>query len=78
MARKHYSKLPPIQGFTRIPDRPCSDGSFSRMVRCDFDGTEIPSLGVGYHIQSSKAHKEAVRARRAAHEPIRPSEGSHS
>jgi hypothetical protein len=48
--RKHWSKLPPVShGYTRIPDR--ADGT--RMVSCDDCGTEITSLGIGYHRQNT-------------------------
>lgn len=55
---KHYTKLPRIRGYTRIPDAQAPAGGIVRMVRCDLDHTEIPSLGVGYH-ERGKAHREA-------------------
>lgn len=67
--RKHYSKLPPIQGFTRIPDRestsPRTPG-LERMLRCDACGEEIPSLGVGYHKQGRPCTVRAAEKRAKA------------
>lgn len=54
--RRPYDKLPPVRGFTRVPDEVCPDGSRRRMVRCDQCGEVVPSLGVGYHL-SRRDHK---------------------
>lgn len=53
---RHWSKLPPIRGFTRVPD----DALGRRMARCDSCGTVVTTLGVGYHVQS-KSHIERRR-----------------
>jgi hypothetical protein len=45
---RHYSKLPPVHGFTRVPDF----GDGTRALRCNLCGYLIPSLGVGYHNQN--------------------------
>jgi hypothetical protein len=45
--KRHYSKLAPVVGFTRIPN----DEHGRRMLRCNQCGQVIPSLGVGYHRQ---------------------------
>lgn len=46
--RIHWSKLPPVRGFSRISDDP---GHGGRRLKCEACGTVIPSLGVGYHKQ---------------------------
>lgn len=56
--RRLWSTLPPVRGYDRIPDDP--DGR--RMLRCQVDGAEIPSLGVGYH-QRGQAHQAALRVK---------------
>jgi hypothetical protein len=58
---KDWRKLPPVsRGYTRIPDLLSSGGaggysprSWIRMVRCDTCGSEIASLGIGYHRQNT-------------------------
>lgn len=50
--RRHWSKLPPVRGFTRVADDPGG----RRMVRCDQCGQVIPSLGVGYHLNRKDHH----------------------
>lgn len=52
--KRHYSKLPPVAGFARIPD----DEHGRRMLRCDSCGQAIPSLGVGYHKQGRPCDEE--------------------
>lgn len=47
--KRHWSKLPPIKGFTRVEDR----GS-QRMCKCDVCEKVIPTLGVGYHQRLGK------------------------
>jgi hypothetical protein len=49
--RRHYTQLPEVFGFTRIPDHEYAPGKFRRMLRCNACRDEIPSLGVGYHKQ---------------------------
>lgn len=67
--RKHYSKLQPIPGFTRIPDRestsPLRHGPV-RMLKCNACGEEIPSLGVGYHKQGRPCTERAAEKRAKA------------
>lgn len=74
-ARTHWSKMPPVQGFTRVEDNIDVDrlgrAHYRRMLRCDLCGDTIPSLGVGYHKQGRscverKAEREAREGRRAA------------
>lgn len=40
--RKHWSALPPIPGFIRIPDQ-----NGARYAECDICHLHLPSLGVG-------------------------------
>lgn len=75
--RTHFSKLPPVPGFTRVEDGMDERGRYAgRQLRCDLCGDVIPSLGVGYHKQgrpcterkAERLAKEATRAERAAAE----------
>lgn len=50
---KHWSQLPEVRGFTRVPDEP---GTGRRLLRCDDCGQIIPSLGVGYHKGGGQAN----------------------
>lgn len=52
--KRHWSKLPPVRGFTRVPDR--ADGS--RQLQCNICKKVIPSLGVGYHKQGGAGCRE--------------------
>jgi hypothetical protein len=52
-----WHKLPPIRGFTRIPDGPGGQ----RRCRCDGCGWEGPTLGTGLHMMSAEAHQLAER-----------------
>lgn len=62
--RTHWSKLRPIPGYVRVPDEEFTDvrngrPRYRRMMRCEVDGTVIPTLGRGYH-ETGKAHREAA------------------
>lgn len=52
--KRHWSKLPPVRGFTRVPDR--ADGS--RQLKCTICDKIIPSLGVGYHQRGGRGCRE--------------------